>query len=232
MNRATVRGTIFADEGDYAVFEQVLAEAREREAGRVRICCYVLMPNHFHLVLRPHAGDEEAVSRLMKWVTLTHAHRWHAHRRTAGTGALYGARFKSFPVSEDRHFLGVCRYVERNPVRARLVERAELWAWCSLYKRLAACNPGGPPAAGAPDEPSPPGAAELLDEWPAPEPPDWLEHVNAADNPGELESLRRCVRRGRPYGDKEWVMRTAERLGLGSSLRPRGRPRKNAAPSN
>ena len=78
----------------------------------------------------------------------------------------------------------------------------------------------------------PPGAAELLDEWPVSEPPDWLDRVNAADTAGELEALRRCVRRGRPYGDEEWVMRTADRLGLSSSLRPPGRPRKKAKPSD
>jgi hypothetical protein len=50
----------------------------------------------------------------MKWPTLTHAQRWRAHRHTAGTGARYGARFKSFPVREDWYFLKVCRYVERN----------------------------------------------------------------------------------------------------------------------
>ena len=76
------------------------------------------MPNHFRLVLWPQPGEDEAVSRLMKWLTLTHAQRWHAHRHTAGTGALYVARFKSFPVREDWHFLKVCRYVERNPLRA------------------------------------------------------------------------------------------------------------------
>ena len=138
MNRATARETIFAGDGDYAAFERVLAEAREREAGRIRVCAYALMPNHFHLVLWPQSGEDEAVSGLMKWLTLTHAQRWHAHRHTAGTGALYGSRFKSFPVREDWHFLKVCRYVERNPLRANLVERAELWPWCSLNKRLAA----------------------------------------------------------------------------------------------
>jgi hypothetical protein len=69
----------------------------------------------------------------------------------------------------------------------------------------------------------PPGAAELLDEWPVPEPPDWLARVNTADTAGELEASRRCVRRGRPYGDEEWVTRTAE------SLRPASRPTKKAA---
>jgi len=231
MNRATARATIFAGDGDYAAFERVLAEGREREAECMRICSYVLMPNHFHLVLWPQPGEDEAVSRLMKWLTLTHAQRWHAHRHTAGTGALYGARFKSFPVREDWHFLKVCRCVERNPLRANLVERAELWPWCSLNKRQAACGVAeSSGTASAPDAPIPPGAAELLDDWPVPEPPDWLERVNAADTAGELEALRRCVRRGRPYGDEEWVMRTAERLGLSASLRPPGRPRKKARP--
>ena len=114
-----------------------------------------------------------------------------------------------------------------------LVERAELWPWCSLNKRLAARHAAEPPvAAETPEEPVPPGAAELLDEWPVSEPPDWLDRVNAADTAGELEALRRCVRRGRPYGDEEWVMRTADRLGLSSSLRPPGRPRKKAKPSD
>jgi putative transposase len=185
------------------------------------------MPNHFHLVLWPRPGEDEAVSRLMKWLTLTHAQRWHAHRHTAGTGALHGARFKSFPVREDWHFLKVCRYVERNPLRANLVERAESWPWCSLYKRLAACKVAeSAAAAGTPDEPMAPGAAELLDEWPVPEPPDWLGRINAADTAGELEALRRSVRRGRPFGDEEWTMRTAEQLG------PPGRPRKTKRPSN
>jgi putative transposase len=73
MNRATARETLFAGEGDYAAFERVLAEAREREAECMRLCYYVLMPNHFHLVVWPHSGEDEAVSRLMKWLTLTHA---------------------------------------------------------------------------------------------------------------------------------------------------------------
>ena len=229
MNRATARATLFAGEGDYAAFERVLAEAREREAQSMRICSYVLMPNHFHLVLWPRPGEDQAVSRLMKWLTLTHAQRWHAHRHTAGTGALYGARFKSFPVREDWHFLKVCRYVERNALRASLVDRAELWPWCSLDKRLAG-RAESPTTEATPDEPASPGAAELLDEWPVPEPQDWLERVNAADNARELEALRRCVRRGRPYRDEEWVVRTAEQLGLSASLRPAGRPRKKPEP--
>ncbi|HXE56281.1 MAG TPA: transposase [Tepidisphaeraceae bacterium] len=98
MNRATARKRIFDDAADYLAFERVLAEARKRSDGQMRICSYVLMPNHFHLVLWPETDG--ALSKFMQWLTLTHAQRWHAHRHSAGTGALYGARFKSFPVRD------------------------------------------------------------------------------------------------------------------------------------
>jgi hypothetical protein len=78
----------------------------------------------------------------------------------------------------------------------------------------------------ATQEPVPPGADELLDEWPVPAPPDWLERVNAADTAGELAVPRRCVHRGSPFGDETWVMRTAGQLALSASHGPPGRPRK------
>jgi putative transposase len=229
MNRATAREQIFATPSDYAAFERVLAEAREREAERVRLCAYVLMPNHFHLVLWPQLGADAAVTSFMKWLTMTHAQRWHAHRHSAGTGALYGSRFRSFPVQEDAHFLKACRYVERNPLRAGLVARAEHWPWGSLHRRQFVCPP---PSAdqradvensGALERPS---AAELLDGWPVPAPPDWLERVNEPGTAAELEALRRCIQRGCPFGEDRWVASTAAHLGLEASLRPKGRPRK------
>jgi len=209
FNRATARERIFDDANDYLAFERVLAEARERSAGQLRLCSYVIMPNHFHLALWPKTDD--ALTRFVQWLTLTHAQRWHAHRRSAGTGALYGSRFKSFPIREDEHFLKVCRYVERNPLRAGLVKRAQNWQWGSLYKRDPRCT----------DEP---GAAELLDDWPVERPRNWLARVHEAQSPAELESLRNCLRRERPFGDDAWAKRIAARTGSEQSLRPRGRP--------
>ena len=58
------------------------------------------------------------MGRLLRWVTATHTQRYHAHYHTSGEGHLYQSRFKSFPVADDDHFLVVCRYVERNPLRA------------------------------------------------------------------------------------------------------------------
>ena len=90
------------------------------------------MPNR-HLLLWPR--EDEDLSEVMRWLTVTHTQRWHAHYHTSGTGPLYQGRFKSFPVESDEHFLTVARYVERNALRANLVERAQDWRWSSLWRR-------------------------------------------------------------------------------------------------
>jgi putative transposase len=209
LNRANGRRTIFEKDGDYAAFERVLAEALA--LVDVRLLAYCVMPNHWHLVVWPRADGD--LSRFVGWLTLTHTQRWHAHRHSAGSGHLYQGRFRSFPAQEDEHFLTVCRYVERNPLRAGLVARAEHWRWSSLWRR----------------EHGDAEAEALLSAWPLAAPRDWVRWVNAAQTSAELEALRRCVARGQPFGGPAWQQETAARLGLESTFRPRGRPRKDAA---
>jgi len=205
LNRAVARERIFWKPADYEAFENVLQEAGERVP--MRLLCYCVMPNHWHLVLWPR-GDED-LSEYMRWLTVTHAKRWHAHSHSSGSGALYQGRFKSFPIQEDGHFLTVCRYVERNPLRANLVARAEEWRWCSWWHRVQGSN------------------VVSLDAWPVRPGKDWVAQVNRAGTEAELKAVRRSVVRGTPFGEGAWVQRTAERLCLDSTLRARGRPQKN-----
>ena len=163
---------------------------------------YCLMPNHFHLVLRPH-GDGD-LGRWMQWLLTAHARRYHRHYGTSGH--VWQGRFKAFPVQDDDHLSAVLRYVERNPLRAELVERAEHWKWSSLPGWLR-----GDPLVWRGDPP--------------PRDDRWLEHVNEPLSAGDLQRLRHSVARGRPFGDDPWTHRTAERLGLESCLRPPGRPK-------
>src|SRR5262249_8247 len=100
----------------------------------IRLLAYCVMPNHWHLVLWPHHDGD--LSEFLRWLTVTHTQRWHAHHHTAGTGPLYQGRFKSFPIQADESLLSVCRYVERNPLRAGLVRQAETWRWGSLWHRV------------------------------------------------------------------------------------------------
>ena len=118
LNRGNGRMRLFEQAGDYAAFERVLAEGCHQTP--MRVVAYCLMPNHWHLVLWPRRDG--AVSGFMSWVTLTHTKRWHGYRHTTGTGHVYQGRFKSFLIQQDAHFLTVCRYVERNTVRAQLAQ--------------------------------------------------------------------------------------------------------------
>ena len=164
-----------------------------------------LMPNHFHLVVQPK-GDRD-LSRWMHWVLNTHVRRYHQHYHSSGH--IWQGRFQAFPIEEDEHLLTVLRYVERNPVRAQLVRRAEQWSWSSArYWQEEEERPS------------------YLAVGPVTRPDPWLAWVNRALGVAELEALRRCVTRGTPYGSQPWVAKTAQRLGLQSTLRPRGRPRK------
>jgi putative transposase len=207
LNRATARAKIFRAQQDYRAFEKVLIEGCRR--FQTRILAYCVMPNHWHMVLWPNRDGE--LSKFVGWVSLTHTQRWHAHRATAGQGHVYQGRFKSFPVETDRYLFNVCRYVEGNALRAGLVERAEAWRWGSLHRRL-----------------SPPVADELiLADWPIPIPTDWVERVNDLQTANEVEALRECVNRGRPYGRDRWVDRLVKQYGLDSTLRRPGRPRKD-----
>ncbi len=195
---------LFHKPGDYLAFLQVLCEGLER--CPLELFTYAILPNHWHLVVRP--AEDDALSRWLGWIGVTHVRRHHQHYESRGGGHLYQGRYKSFPVSSDEHFITLCRYVEANPRRAKLVAKAEAWRWSALGQR-ANCQPGPP-----------------LAPWPVPRPDDWLERVNRKLPTDTISQLRESVARGRPFGEPDWVTRTAERLGLEFTLRNPGRPRK------
>jgi putative transposase len=202
LNRGVGRLRIFGKQRDFEAFEEVIGEAKSRFPMRVLAWC--VMPSHWHFVLWPQCDGD--LSEFMRWLTVTHTQRWHAAHRTAGTGPLYQGRFKSFPIQEDDHLWTVLRYVERNPLRANLVDTVGAWRWSSLWHRLHG------------DE------KRLLDEGPSALPRNWSKHVQSPQTDAELEALRRSVVRGQPFGEESWQQQTAKRLDLQSTLRPRGRP--------
>jgi len=202
INRGNAHNEVFHKDQDYASFLKLLAEACERLP--LRIIAYCLMPNHFHLVLWPHNDGD--LSRWMQWLLTSHVRRYHRHY--GSSGHVWQGRFKAFPIQQDNHLSTVLRYVERNPLRAKLVRKAERWPWSSI---------GSPPN----DVVRP-----MLDRGPVPRGSEWLEWVNRPLTEAELLAMRHCVNRGTPYGSDVWQQRAATRLGLESSLRPRGRPGK------
>ena len=203
INRGNGRATVFHEEADYRDFLNLFTRAKAYLP--MRLLAYCLMPNHFHLVLWPHRDGD--LSQWMRWL-LTAQVRRH-HKRHGGSGRLWQGRYKAFPIQEDHHLLTVLRYVELNPCRAGLAERAETWPWSSA----AARGRGG-------------GIRTPLDTGPLDLGADWLENLAQAISAESLAALRVSVNRERPFGSPDWAHGAAERLGLESSFRPVGRPHK------
>ncbi|MHC4237248.1 MAG: transposase [Planctomycetota bacterium] len=203
LNRANGRLRIFKKAGDFAAFEAILGEGLDR--FDMRLCGYCIMGTHWHLVLWPKADGD--LSAFMRWITQTHSQRWHAAHKTVGIGHLYQGRYKSFPVQDGLYYQTLMRYVESNPLRAGLVQRSADWPWSSLAIRCGEEKP------------------LTLSDGPMALPRQWKSQADkVADMP--LDEIETCVQRGRPFGDDKWILKTARELALESSLRPRGRPKK------
>jgi len=202
LNRGVRRMQLFDRDGDYRAYLDLFGAAQRRVP--MRCLAYCLMPNHFHFVLWPHADGD--LSRFMFWLSTVHAMRWHRARGANSNGHVYQGRFKALAVSADGHFLRVCRYVERNPLRAGLVGRAQDWAWSSLAQRDR-----GPEYV-------------RLSTWPVDRPPDWPNLVNDIET--DAPTIREAIRRSSPFGPELWRQRVARELGMEGSLRPPWRPKK------
>ncbi len=202
LNRGNQRATVFHSRDDYEQFIALIFRAQQRLMLPILAMC--LMPNHIHLVVQPQGADD--LARWMHWTFTTHV-RWY-HAKYTGTGRVWQGRFKAFATQSDHHLLTVMRYVERNALRANLVERAEDWRWGSLNWRSATY----PPLA--------------LAESPVSLPSYWRHLVNEPQTEAEIDAIRESVNRQRPFGDAGWVKAQARELNLESSLSPVGRPRK------
>ncbi|MBI4253163.1 transposase [Candidatus Uhrbacteria bacterium] len=204
INRANARVQIFSTQQEFRQFEDALSEAREKTG--MRIYAYVIMPNHWHLVVSPCADGD--LKRFMACLTMTHTQRWHRDHNSVGTGHLYQGRYKAFIVGTDDYFITVCRYVEQNPLRANLTPRADEWRWGSLWRRQF----------GSREEKA------MLSSWITEAPRSYLQWVNERDEDDRLERIRTCVNRGRPFGSPTWTEEIVKRFKLESTLRSVGRP--------
>lgn len=200
INRGNNRAPVFLEPCDYDAFVRLMMHSRAR--ARVAVLAFCIMPNHFHAVVSQQ--DRRDISRWMHWLLTTHSHRHHL--KYGSSGRVWQGRFKAFLIERDHHLLTVMRYVERNALRAGLVERAEDWVWGSL-----ACRQGSD-------------ATGLLAPAPMPLPADWIARVNAPQTAEELHALRSCVNRQRPFGNDGSTQAGIDRPESVGSVRRRGRP--------
>ena len=183
--RGNAQQNIFDDATDRDVYLKLLRRYASEEG--LGIWAWCLMTNHVHLLAVPQTGDALASA-------LGHTHRDYAryhNTRSAKTGHLWQARYYSCPVDQP----GVCTvaaYIERNPVRAGLVELAEDFAWSSAVAHVTDHD-----------------AADLLDHvpWRDAYPKDrWREALRIGIHDEALgERIRRATMSGRPFGSAEFT---------------------------
>jgi putative transposase len=183
LNRGNRRQAIFSQPSDYEVFLTTLADAIQQVP--LTILSYVIMPNHFHLVLWPERGVE--ISAFMHWFMNAHIRRHCRFGELWGTGHLYQGRFKAFPIQTGHHLATVLRYVEANPLRARLVSKAEDWSWSSLTQEASEDG------------------RVIVTPCLAREVDNWKEIVNESLPIAVYDSLRMAARRQIPFGNPEWI---------------------------
>ena len=233
INRGNGRAKVFRKRSDYLAFLRMLSLACGRTHSPMRLLGWCLMPNHFHLMLWPRLDGD--LPRFMQWLMTCHVRRHH--RIYKGSGHVWQGRYKSFAAQGSPHLFAVLRYVERNPVRAKLCARAEDWEFSSARFSGSGSfsqgvkGPGTISASNTETEPDPELDAALpvehwLCEGPIARPRPWLRFIGRVEDERELAALRASVNRGTPFGDEAWQRRVSVELGLESTLRPRGRPAK------
>ncbi len=205
--RGNRRLPVFFSEQDYRAYAELLAKGCAK-AG-TEIWAYCLMPNHVHLILVPSHADGLRAA-------LAEAHRRHSlelNRREAWCGHLWQSRFASFPMDQG-HLLACARYVELNPVRARLAATPWAWPWSSAKAHLAGKDDGLVRV------------APLLERV-----ADWRSFLAAGLSATEGDAIRSHERSGHPQGDDRFFARLKTILGRDVKPRHPGRPAGKSAPN-
>jgi putative transposase len=202
IQRGNRRQCVFFCDEDRAFFLTLLG--REAEKRGIAIWAFCLMENHFHLVAVPTRPDSFArgLGEAQRRYTLV------INTREGWKGFLFQGRFLSYPLDEDHQYAAI-RYVERNPVRAGMVVRAEDYEWSSARAHVR-------------KEPHP-----LLTPFPFERSvKDWAHYLGQKEDPDLLEGFRGHERTGRPMGGEDFVKRLERLSGRVLAIKPKGRPRK------
>ena len=124
MSRGNEGNDIFVENKDRQVFYKALSEVSER--FEIGIFAYVLMDNHYHLLIRTGRAN---LSKAMQWLGVTYTRRFND--RHARRGHLFQGRFKSILVQNDAYLMQLSCYIHRNPLRAKAVDRLARYRWSS-----------------------------------------------------------------------------------------------------
>jgi putative transposase len=214
IHRGNNRQKIFFSKTDYSYFLSLLDEAKKKY--KCKIYSYVLMPNHIHLLMESFQ-DSENLAKFIKLVAQKYAQRINKSQKRTGT--LWEGRFKSSPVSKDNYLLACTRYIELNPVRAKIAKEPGDYKWSSYRLKIGERD-----------------IHQLLDKDPLYldlgkddtqrqlNYKKWFKESIPAE---EWNLIRKAVNKGGVFGNAQFKEKLEKLLGRSFDLREQGRPIKN-----
>jgi len=214
ITRGNNRQNVFDKPEDFEAFLRSMRDLKERRP--FELYGYCLMTNHVHLLIKPL---ETPVSRVMQsFLSLvSHTQRYHNEKHYKSGGHVWQGRFKSPVVQGDGHLLRVLRYIEANPVKAGMVDRAGDYAWSSF-----AAHGFGEPN----DLLDPAPAYQRTGDDPKARRRKWSSYVHRRPDEDEQQAIAQSIESGLPYGSESWTKALSRKLKLDLTIRPRGRPKK------
>jgi putative transposase len=204
VQRGNNREKVFLNEADKKKYLSLLKKYSDKWDSP--ILAYCLMNNHVHLLTRP--SKNESLYKMMQGITLCYTQ--HINRTYKRTGRLWESRYHSCIVDKEKYLWAVARYIEQNPVRARMVKKAEDYSYSSAKAHIHGVN----------DEV----LGEALFEGRQRE--DYRELMKAGIKEEEINNIRNHTRNGRPIGSESFTEKIEQKLDRIFKLKPRGRPKK------
>ena len=204
--RGNYQQNIFTDDADRRKYLSFL----KNEANRydLSILTYSLMSNHVHFIAVPE--KEDSMAKVFKYAHMKYSQ--YFNKRMRASGHLFQGRFFSC-VMDEAHTIACARYIERNAVRAKIVEEPELWEWSSAKIHCGV------------DKQDELGVNKFFD-YIGYEQKEWKKFIDLSDTPNEVKQIRENTRKGRPLGGDNFIKKVEKKLNRFLKLKPRGRPKK------
>ena len=206
VQRGNNRQRVFHDDGDRQFYLTLLQKYSKECSCKINAFC--LMENHVHLLAVP--CNKDSLAKTMQKLSLRFTQ--YVNKKYNRTGRLWECRFYSCLVDKDAYLWAVCRYIEKNPVRAKIVIRPDQYKWSSAKANSSAKE-----------------QFSFIE-------PIWKNYIdreeyrkflNNQDDKREIEQIRKAIYTGKPIGTDKFFKRIGNTLGIVITARRRGRPSKN-----
>ena len=200
IQRGNNKQVVFFDNEDRRFYLGLIKKySRECESG---VHAYCLMDNHIHMLITPRRND--SLAKTMQKLSLRFTQ--HINKKYKRTGRLWECRFYSSLVDREEYLWAVCRYIERNPIRAKIVSKPSQYEWSSASKVQQ---------------------NDIIESiWDVNQKQEYSNYLNAPENESQVQMIRKNTHSGRPVGSVEFINHIAKVLKVNLSTRPKGRPRK------